>query len=73
MNFAISFTFLSLVSAITRAGAFWLYAAIGIGALAFFSLRVPETKGRTLEQIEHDLGASAAGRGERGRRPAATA
>lgn len=58
-NFAISFTFLSLVSAITRTGTFWLYAGIGIIAFVFFLLRVPETKGRTLEQIEQDLGASA--------------
>ena len=55
-NFLVSFTFLSLVSAITRAWTFWLYAAIGIAAFAFFSLRVPETRDRSLEEIEAQLG-----------------
>ena len=35
---------------------FWLYAAIGIAAFAFFSLRVPETRDRSLEEIEAQLG-----------------
>jgi sugar porter (SP) family MFS transporter len=57
-NFLVSFTFLSLVGAISRSGVFWLYAVIGIVALVFFAVRVPETKGRTLEEIESELGAS---------------
>lgn len=56
MNFVISFTFLTLVSAITRAGTFWLYAALGIAGIVFALARVPETRGRSLEQIQRQLG-----------------
>jgi MFS family permease len=42
-NFLVSTFFLAMVSAITREGTFWLYAAFGIGALAFFVARLPET------------------------------
>jgi sugar porter (SP) family MFS transporter len=53
-NFAISFTFLTLTHAITKQGTFWLYAGLGVIALWFFATRVPETRGRTLEEIEED-------------------
>ncbi len=56
-NFAISYTFLTLVGALTKAGAFWLYAFFAVCALAFFALRVPETKDQSLEEIERELGA----------------
>ncbi|HVW81392.1 MAG TPA: sugar porter family MFS transporter [Mycobacteriales bacterium] len=56
-NFFVSYYFLTLVADIGRPATFWLYAGFGVLATAFFALRVPETKGRTLEQIEHDLGA----------------
>jgi len=55
-NFAISVSFLSLVGVITRPGTFWLYAGLGVVALLFFAWRVPETKGRSLEEIQRDLG-----------------
>ncbi len=58
-NFIVSFTFLSLVSAISRAGTFWVYAALGIIALIVFDRKVPETKGRSLEDIEDELTAAA--------------
>jgi sugar porter (SP) family MFS transporter len=48
----VTLTFLSLVKALTAPGAFLLYAAICVAALIFVKLSVPETKGRTLEQIE---------------------
>lgn len=56
-NFAVSFTFLTLVNVLTRAGAFWVYAAIGVVAIAFIVVKVPETRGRGLEQIQRELGA----------------
>ncbi len=59
MNFVISFTFLTLVSAITRAGTFWVYAGLGIAGIIFAFARVPETRGRSLEQIQHQLGVGA--------------
>jgi sugar porter (SP) family MFS transporter len=54
-NFVVSFTFLSLVSAVTRPGAFWIYAGIGILTIAFILARVPETRDRSLEEIESEL------------------
>ena len=36
---------------------FWLYAALAVVGIVFFVTRVPETKNRTLEEIERDLGA----------------
>jgi len=62
-NFVISFTFLSLVGLISRAGAFWLYAALGVVAMVVFHRTVPETKGRSLEEIELELGAGTAAGG----------
>jgi MFS family permease len=56
-NFTITYTFLSLVGAIGKPGTFWLYAGFGVAAIVFFAWRVPETKGRSLEQIEEELGA----------------
>ena len=56
-NFLVSSFFLTLVDAISREGTFWLYAGFGVLALIFFLARVPETKGRSLEEIAHDLGA----------------
>src|SRR5579884_3904437 len=55
-NFAISYTFLSLTSAISKGGTFWLYAFFAACAIVFFWTLVPETKDRTLEQIEAELG-----------------
>jgi hypothetical protein len=55
-NFAISYTFLSLTSAISKGGTFWLYAFFAACAIVFFWTLVPETKDRTLEQIESELG-----------------
>ena len=55
-NLIISMTFLDLGTAITEAGAFWLYAGFALIALVFVLLYVPETKGLTLEQIEQLFG-----------------
>jgi MFS family permease len=57
-NFIVSFTFLSLVSLISRAGTFWVYAALGVAALIVFARNVPETEGRSLEEIEDQLTAA---------------
>jgi sugar porter (SP) family MFS transporter len=58
-NFLISYTFLSLTDVLTKQGAFWLYAFFGICAVVFFATLVPETKGRSLEEIQSDLGSDA--------------
>lgn len=56
-NFLVAFTFLTLVDTISRSGTFFLYAAIGVLAVLFFAAKVPETKNRSLEEIQHQLGA----------------
>jgi hypothetical protein len=61
-NFFVSYYFLQLVDAIGKAWTFSLYALMGIVGIVFFITKVPETKNRTLEEIEHDLGAPAASR-----------
>jgi SP family galactose:H+ symporter-like MFS transporter len=52
LNLVVALTFLSLVQVLGRPWSFWLYAAIGIAAWVFIYLLVPETKGRSLEEIE---------------------
>ncbi len=64
-NFLVSSFFLTLVGAISREGTFWLYAGFGVLALLFFVFRVPETKGRSLEEIAEELGAGG-GHGDQG-------
>ena len=54
-NFFVSFWFLDLVKAIGQAETFWLYALFGVGAIIFFAWKVPETKNRSLEQIEREV------------------
>jgi SP family galactose:H+ symporter-like MFS transporter len=51
-NLIIALTFLTLVQSLGFSSTFWIYAAVGIGALIFTYLYVPETKHRTLEEIE---------------------
>ena len=51
-NLLVALTFLTLLDALGGPVTFWLYAAIGILAIGFTYWIVPETKGRTLEQIE---------------------
>jgi sugar porter (SP) family MFS transporter len=48
----VTLTFLSLVRVFTAPGAFLLYAVICVVAVVFVSLTVPETKGRSLEEIK---------------------
>jgi sugar porter (SP) family MFS transporter len=55
-NFLISYFFLQLVAGIGTPGTFWLYAGFGLLAVIVFSLRVPETRDRSLEDIERQLG-----------------
>jgi sugar porter (SP) family MFS transporter len=54
-NLIVSLTFLDLVGAIGSAGAFLVYAILSLLALAFVTMMVPETKGRSLEEIEAAL------------------
>jgi MFS family permease len=48
----VTMTFLSLVEGLGPRASFWLYAGACLVALVFSARMVPETKGRTLEEIE---------------------
>lgn len=54
-SFLLTFTFPILNRGLGSAGTFWIYAAICVAGFFFVFLRVSETKGKTLEEIEHDL------------------
>jgi sugar porter (SP) family MFS transporter len=62
-NFIVSLTFLLLIEALGRPGAFWLYGAVGVLTLIFCWKLVPETKGKRLEEIEDVFRARAEARG----------
>ena len=49
--FALTFTFPTLNAALGPAGTFWLYSGICLVGFVFVWRRVPETKGKTLEEI----------------------
>jgi sugar porter (SP) family MFS transporter len=54
-NFIVALIFPVLLATFGGAGSFWLFAVLGIVAWIFVYFMVPETKGRTLEEIEADL------------------
>ncbi len=51
-NFAVSLTFLTLIQLLGIGGAYWMYALICLLAFLFVWKKVPETKGKTLEEIQ---------------------
>ena len=53
--FLLTLTFPMLNSHLGSAKTFWLYAAICIAGWIFIKFKLPETKGKTLEQIEREL------------------
>ena len=53
--FLLTYLFPILNSDLGPAGTFWLYAVICVLGFVFIFLKLPETKGKTLEQIERDL------------------
>jgi len=52
-NWLVAVTFLTLLNRAGPSKTFWLYGVISVAAFVFCYFFVPETKGRTLEQIEH--------------------
>ncbi len=54
-SFILTYTFPFLNKALGTAGTFWIYTAICAAGLVFFLLRMPETKGKSLEQLEKEM------------------
>jgi sugar porter (SP) family MFS transporter len=53
--FILTYTFPTLNAKLGSAGTFWLYAAICVAGFVFIKFKLPETKGKSLEQIEREL------------------
>jgi len=53
--FVLTYTFPLLNHALKASGTFWLYGLICVLGFMFILKRLPETKGRTLEEIEYDF------------------
>jgi MFS family permease len=53
--FVLTYTFPLLNAALSTSGAFWTYAAICLAGLIVLYPRLPETRGKTLEEIEGSL------------------
>ncbi|MCZ7531450.1 MAG: MFS transporter [Acidimicrobiia bacterium] len=51
-NFIVGLTFLVLIDELHTWGTFWLFGSLSILSLWYIRAKVPETKGKTLEEIE---------------------
>ncbi|WP_423919548.1 sugar porter family MFS transporter [Frigoribacterium sp. 2-23] len=58
-NFAVSLSFPIVVDAIGISSTFFVFAVLNAGSLVFAITRVPETNGRSLEQLEEDFSTGA--------------
>jgi SP family arabinose:H+ symporter-like MFS transporter len=65
----VTFTFLSLVQALGVSGTFGIYAVLSLLSFVFIWKLVPETRGKTLEQIQHEWEASSWQSASSARRP----
>lgn len=59
LSFVITFIFTPLESAIGDAGLYWIFSGLCVLSLLFCITFVPETKGKTLEEISASFGAPA--------------
>ena len=53
VNFMVGFGFPQLLAAIGLSSTFFVFAVLGVGAIAFAFKYVPETKDKSLEDVEH--------------------
>jgi sugar porter (SP) family MFS transporter len=60
-NFVVTISFLTLLNSIGGMGVFFLFGCLTLIALAYFAKKVPETKGRSLQQLEQELTGRTAG------------
>lgn len=54
-SFTLTYTFPLLNNALGSYGTFWIYAAVCLAGFVIFALKLPETKGKSLEQLENEL------------------
>lgn len=54
-SFLLTYTFPILNKGLGSYGTFWIYAGICIAGYIFFILRLPETKGKSLNELEKEL------------------
>ncbi len=54
-SFVLTYTFPLLNRALNASGTFWLYAFICLSGFLFIMRKLPETKGKSLEEIENEL------------------
>jgi MFS family permease len=54
-SFGLTYTFPILNKTLNASGTFWLYAVICISGFLFIMKKLPETKGRSLEEIEKSI------------------
>ncbi|HEX4791974.1 MAG TPA: sugar porter family MFS transporter [Actinospica sp.] len=54
-DFVVTISFLTLLNAVSGVGTFLLFAFLTLAALIYFRIKVPETKGRSLQDIESEL------------------
>lgn len=54
-SFLLTYTFPFLNKALGASGTFWLYAGICLAGFLFIYRKLPETKGKALEEIEEEL------------------
>jgi sugar porter (SP) family MFS transporter len=57
-DFLVTVSFLSLLNAIGGMGTFLLFASLSLAAIGYFVWKIPETKGRSLQEIERAMGST---------------
>nr|ACL11810.1 hypothetical protein [Mycolicibacterium brisbanense] len=55
LDLAIAMTTLTLFQVLTPSGLFWVFAAFGVAGFLYLFRNLPETKGRSLEEVERLL------------------
>ena len=60
-NLVVALTFLTLLDELGESLTFWLYGAIAVLSFVFVYFKVPETKGKTLEELSVELGVNPEG------------
>ena len=54
-SFTLTLSFPLLNGSLGTSGTFWIYSAICVAALVYFLRYLPETKGKSLEELEKEM------------------